>query len=176
MPITYFYAMNPFYRCLPLLILAGLLTIGCDAQGNRTAHRHGKPENPEKNEFLRPDVFVAAPGTVEGCVGLYTYDSLDIAYDALDVDKGRKIFVTKSNDFAFFRLHNKDIVLHYDRSQSRQLDEKTVKEVYKGGEYTAVLITHSVQTQGETVWSAGTLEIIRGDKHFVIKIRGLSGC
>ena len=52
---------------------------------------------------MRPDVFVAAPGTVEGCVGLYTYDSLDIAYDALDVDKGRKIFVTKSNDFAFFR-------------------------------------------------------------------------
>jgi hypothetical protein len=169
--------MSPFNRLLLLLILAGLLAVaGCDSPGNRNGRRHEKGGGAEKNDFLRPDIFLAAPGTVEGCVGLYTYDSLDIAFEALDVDKGRKIFATKATEFAYFRLHNKDMVLHYDQEQSKQLDSKTFKEVYKGGEYTAVLITHTIQTQGETVWMAGTLEIIKGDKHFVMKIRGLSGC
>lgn len=176
MPIPYFYAMNLFNRCLPLLIMAGTMTTGCDSPENKSSRRHARADTPGQDELLRPDVFVSAPGMVEGCVGLYTYDSLNIAYDALDVDKGRKIFVTKTNDFAFFRLNNKDIVLHFDRSQSRKPDGKTIKEVYKGEGYTAVLITRTIETQGETVWSAGTLEIILGEKHFIMKVRGLSGC
>jgi hypothetical protein len=176
MPIPYFYAMNLFNRCLLLLVIAAALTTGCDSPDSKSSRRHPRADALAKDEFLRPDVFLSAPGKVEGCVGLYTYDSLNIPFDALDVDKGRKIFVTKAKDFAFFRLHNKDIVLHYDRSQSGQLDSKTIKEVYKGEEYTAVLITHSIETQGETVWSGGTLEIIRGDRHLIMKVRGLSGC
>jgi len=67
-------------------------------------------------------------------------------------------------------------VLHFDSAQSRQLDKKTFKEVYRGEEYTAVLITHTLQEEGEAAWLTGTLEIIRGDKHFKVKVRGLSGC
>ncbi len=161
---------------LLLLVLAGSLAAGCDEPGNGAGRHHAKADSHENNAFLRPDVFITAPNTIEGCIGLYTYDSLDIAFDSLDVDKGRKIFVTKTEDFAFFRIHNREILLHYDKAESKSLDKKTSKEVYKGNEYTAVLITHTVREQGESVWSTGTLEIIRGDKRIKIKIRGLSGC
>jgi hypothetical protein len=168
--------MNLFNRSLLLLLMTGFLAVGCDEPGNGGSRHPRKVDSPGNSAFLRPDVFISAPNTLEGCVGLYTYDSLNIAFDSLDVDKGRKIFATKSSAFAFLRMHNRDIVLHYDRAGSGKVDDKTTREVYRGGEYTAVLITHSLQEQGETVWSAGTLEIIRGDKHFKIKVRGLTGC
>ena len=173
--------MNSFSRCLLSFLLAGFVISGCDSPGGSGAHRHGKAESSsaaDNSSALRPDVFFSAPANVEGCVGLYTYDSLNIAFDSLDVDKGKKIFVTKATDFAFFRLHRKDIILHYVQAESSQMDKSTFKEVYRGDNYTAVLITHSIQEEGETVWSTGTLEIIQieGNKHFKIKIRGLSGC
>jgi len=177
--MPYIYSMNPFYRCLLLLLLAGFVIPGCDSPGRNASHRHGKVDSlsaGDNSALLRPDFFFSAPGNVEGCVGLYTYDSLNIAFDSLDVDKGKKIFVTKAADFAFFRIHGKAIVLHFDSAQSRQLDKKTFKEVYRGEEYTAVLITHTLQEEGEAAWLTGTLEIIRGDKHFKVKVRGLSGC
>ncbi len=169
--------MNLFNRSRLLLLAALILAIGCDEPGNRGGgRRHGKVDSPENSNALRPDVFISGPNTLEGCVGLYTYDSLNIAFDNLDVDKGRKIFATKTSAFAYLRMHNKDIVLHYDQAGSGKVDDKTTREVYRGGEYTAILITHSLQEQGETVWSSGTLEIIHGDKHFKVKVRGLSGC
>jgi hypothetical protein len=164
-----------------LFLLTCFVIPACDSPGGNSPRHHGKADPPsggDNNAALRPEVFYSAPGTVEGCVGLYTYDSLNIAFDSLDVDKGKKIFVTKATDFAFFRLHRKDIILHYVQAESTQMDKTTFKEVYRGDNYTAVLITHSIQEEGETVWSTGTLEIIQieGNKHFKIKIRGLSGC
>jgi hypothetical protein len=175
-PIPYFYGMNVFNRSLLLLLMAGFLAVGCDEPGNGGSRRHGKPDSSENSAFLRPDIFISGPNTLEGCVGLYTYESLNIAFDNLDVDKGRKIFATKTSAFAYLRMHNKDMVLHYDKAGSGKVDDKTTREVYRGGEYTAIIITHSLQEQGEAVWLAGTLEIIHGDKHFKVKVRGLSGC
>jgi hypothetical protein len=180
-PIPYFYGMNSFFRCLLSLLLAVVVISGCDSPGRNGSRHHGKtdPSSAADNSAaLRPDIFFSAPGNVEGCVGLYTYDSLNIAFDSLDVDKGRKIFVTKATDFAFFRLHRKDIILHYIEAESRQIDKQTFKEVYRGDGYMAVLVTQMIREEGETVWSTGTLEIIQieGNKHFKIKIRGLSGC
>ncbi|HEV3411748.1 MAG TPA: hypothetical protein VG101_04675 [Puia sp.] len=152
-----------------LLLSAICLGYGCDSPKTKTAHA-------ENNEFLRPDVFLSSPGKVEGCVGLYTYDSLTIPFDSLDVDQGKKVLATKSNEFAFFRLHRKDIYLRYDSAKSGPVDKKTFKEVYRGNDYTVVLITHSVREEGEAVWLTGTLEVIFKDKHFTIKIKGLSGC
>jgi len=172
----YFYQMNFILR---LLLLSWVLAAipGCDSPDKKSAHQ-ATPENPvaENSEFLRPDLFSAAPEKVEGCVGLYTYDSLNISFDSLDVDKGAKILVTKTSDFAFFRLHRKDVYLQYDSAKSGPIDKKTFKEVYRGNEYTVVLITHTIRAEGESEWSNGTLEIIHGDKHFRIKVRGLSGC
>lgn len=167
--------------CYLLLLSVFFLMNSCDSPGGASRHRSKGDASSDENAnaaALRPDIFYSAPATFDGCVGLYTYDSLNIAFDSLDVDKGKKIFATRTSDLAFFRLHRKDIVLHYDRSQSRKLDDKTFKEVFKGDEYMAVLVTRTVQEEGEAVWSTGTLEIIQlhGDKHFKIKIRGLSGC
>jgi hypothetical protein len=177
MKIYYFYEMNLFCRLL-LLLLAVFWIAGCDSSDKRNPRRHGKPDSSasENSEFLRPDTFFASPGKVDGCVGLYTYDSLNIAFDSLDVDKGKKIFVTVTGSFAFFRLHRKDVYLHFDSAQSKRIDPKTFREVYRGNDYTAVLTTHLDRVEGETVWSTGMLEIIFKDKHFKIKIKGLSGC
>src|SRR5580698_8429195 len=97
--IYYFYEMNTFHR-LMLLSWVGCVMPGCDAPDKKTAHA-------ENTEFLRPDVFSASPDKVEGCVGLYTYDSLNVAFDSLDVDKGKKILATKTAEFAFIRLHHR---------------------------------------------------------------------
>jgi hypothetical protein len=168
--------MNSISR-LVALVWAFCVVSGCDAPDKRTP-RHGKPDSAatEYNEFLRPDVFSASPEKVEGCVGLYTYDSLNIAFDSLDVDKGKKILATKTSEFAFLRLHRKDIYLRYDSAKSGPIDKKTYKEVYRGNEYTVVLVTHAIREEGESQWSTGTLEIIFKDKHFRIKVKGLSGC
>jgi hypothetical protein len=177
MPNPYFYPMNPFNRCLLLLLLAGWLVAGCDSPGDGTSRHHGKSDPAEGNAAqLRPDLFVTGPGTLDGCVGLYTYDSLNVAFDSLDVDKGRKIFATKASSFAFVRIHNRNITLQYDRAASGAVDKKTVREVYRGGEYTAILVTHSLQAEGETILISGTLEIIRGARHFKVKVKGVSGC
>jgi hypothetical protein len=169
--------MNSCYRLL-LLFLAGCVISGCDSPDKRTSHPRSKPDSAatENSEFLRPDIFFSSPGKVDGCVGLYTYDSLSIDFDSLDVDKGQKILVTVSTNFAFFRLHRKDVYLHYDSAKSGPIDKRTFKEVYRGNEYTVVLIMRAVRQVGETQWSTGTLEIIQGDKHFRIKVKGLSGC
>jgi hypothetical protein len=169
--------MNSFHRLL-LLFWSVFVISGCDSPDNKTAHRRGKPDSAatEDTEFLRPDVFSASPDKVEGCVGLYTYDSLNIPFDNLDVDKGKKILVTKTRDFAFFRLHQKDVYLRYDSAKSGPIDKKTFREVYRGNEYTMILITHTIREEGESEWSTGTLEIIFKDKHLRIRIKGLSGC
>jgi hypothetical protein len=169
--------MNSIYRLL-LMLWAFCVVSGCDSPDRRTSNHRGKPDSAatENSEFLRPDIFFSSPGKVDGCVGLYTYDSLNIAFDSLDVDKGKKILVTVATDFAFFRLHRKDVYLRYDSAKSGPIDKKTIKEVYRGNDYTVILITRSVREEGETQWSTGTLEIIHGDKHFRIRVRGLSGC
>ncbi|HUB61496.1 MAG TPA: hypothetical protein VL978_12370 [Puia sp.] len=169
--------MNAFYRLL-LPFCAFCAISGCDSPDRRTSHHHGKPDSAaiENTEFLRPEIFSSSPERVEGCVGLFTYDSLNIPFDSLDVDQGKKILATKTTDFAFLRLHRKDIYLPYDRAKSGPIDKTTFKEVYRGNDYTVVLITHTVREEGESVWSAGTLEIIFKDKHFSIKVKGLSGC
>lgn len=172
----YFYEMNSFHRLL-LLSWAICMIFGCDSPDRKSSHHH-KPDSAvtENSEFLRPDIFSSAPDKVEGCVGIYTYDSLNIPFDNLDVDKGKKIFATKTGEFAFFRLHGKDMYLRYDSAKSGPIDKKTSKEVYRGNEYTVILITQNIQTEGETVQSSGTLDVVFKDKHFKVKVKGISGC
>lgn len=175
--IYYFYEMNAFHRLLFPFCAACLLS-GCDSPDRKTSHRHGKPDSAvtENTEFLRPEIFSVSPDKIDGCVGLYTYDSLNIAFDSLDVDKGRKILATKTTDFAFLRIHRKDVYLPFDRTKSGPIDKGTYRAVYRGMEYTVVLVTRTVREEGESVWSTGTMEIIFKDKHFTIKVKGLSGC
>lgn len=167
--------MNRFYR-LFLVVAAVCWACGCDSPGGKPAHRHGRSDSAESNSpELRPDIFSSAPENVEGCVGLYTYDSLNIPFDSLDVDKGKKILATKTETFAFFRLHGRNIILRYDSAESKP-GEKESREVYRGSDFKVVLVTRSLQEEGEAVKESGTLEIIHGDKHFVIRVKGLSGC
>lgn len=168
--------MNCFYRLL-LLLLAGSWVSGCDSPGGKQAHRHGRADSlAGSGAELRPDVFTVAPPDVDGCVGLYTYDSLHIAFDSLDVDKGKKILATVSMRFAFLRLHGKSIVLRYDSAESRRLADRQAKEVYRGNGYTVVLITQALEEEGEAVKESGLLQIFYGNMHFLVKVKGLAGC
>src|ERR1700722_20659642 len=87
----YFYEMNSFY--LPSLLLCILCVVsGCDSPDKRNRHR-GNPDSPltENSEFLRPDIFSSSPDKVEGCVGLYTYDSLNMTFDYPSGGRSKKI-------------------------------------------------------------------------------------
>jgi hypothetical protein len=176
--------MNLFNRSLLSFLLAAFIIAGCDEPPKKHAGRRPKDTAApaasaaavDKNTLPPPDVFVAAPHTIQGCVGLYTYDSLKNSFDNMDVDKGKKILATKTAEFAFLRVHGKDVVLKYDKKESRVVDKTTNKEVYRGNGYVVVLLMQVIQVKGEELLSTGTLEITQGDKKIKIKVSGVSGC
>jgi len=170
--------MNLLARALLISSLAVFFMAGCDEPPKKHAGRHPKDSSAtvEKNMLPPPDIFVAAPHTIQGCVGLYTYDSLKTSFDNMDVDKGKKILATKTAEFAFLRHHGHDIVLKYDRKESKVVDKTTNKEVYRGNGYVVILLTQVIQVKGEEMLSTGTLEISQGEKKIKIKISGVSGC
>ncbi len=178
--------MNLFNRPLLICLLGITLITGCDEPPKKHGTRHaaagagkdvtGGDSGAEKNTLPPPDMFVAAPHTIEGCVGLYTYDSLKTSFDNMDVDKGRKILATKTAEFAFLRWHGKDVVMKYDKKESKVVDKTTTKEVYRGNGFVVVLMMQVIQVKGEEMLSTGTLEIIQGDKRIRIKVSGVSGC
>ena len=116
----YFYEMNSFHRVLLMLSVVCVIS-GCDSPDKKNSHHRASRtvRLPKILNFCGRMSFLLRPSKVEGCVGLYTYDSLNIAFDSLDVDKGKKVLVTKTNEFAFFRLHQKDIYLQYDSCKER---------------------------------------------------------
>ena len=178
--------MNLFNRLLLIYLLSIAVIAGCDEPPKKHVTHHGAAADAagssgagsgaEKNTLPPPDIFVAAPHTIEGCVGLYTYDSLKTSFDNMDVDKGRKILATKTAEFAFLRWHGKDVVMKYDKKESKVVDKTTSKEVYRGNGFVVVLMMQVIQVKGEEMLSTGTLEIIQGDKRIKIKVSGVSGC
>ncbi len=169
--------MNLFNRPLLIFLLGVVVVAGCDEPPKKHSPHHSKDTAAaEKNTLPPPDIFVAAPHTIEGCVGLYTYDSLKTSFDNMDVDKGKKILATKTAEFAFLRYRGKDVVMKYDRKESKVVDKTTNKEVYRGNGFVVVLLTQVIQVKGEEMLSTGTLEIIQGDKRIKIKISGVGGC
>ena len=107
---------------------------------------------------------------------MYTYDSLKTSFDNLDVDKGKKILATKTAELAYLRYRGKDVVMKYDKKESKVVDKQTTREVYRGNGYVVVLTIQIIQVKGEEMLSTGTLEISQGDKKVKIKISGVSGC
>jgi len=174
--------MNLFNRPLLICLLSIAVIAGCDEPPKKHVTRHAVAADAagsaaaEKNTLPPPDIFVAAPHTIEGCVGLYTYDSLKTSFDNMDVDKGRKILATKTAEFAFLRWHGKDVVMKYDKKESKVVDKTTTKEVYRGNGFVVVLMMQVIQVKGEEMLSTGTLEVIQGEKRIKIKVSGVSGC
>lgn len=169
--------MNLFNRPLLICLLGIVIVAGCDEPPKKHSnHRSRDTAAAEKNTLPPPDIFVAAPHTIEGCVGLYTYDSLKTSFDNMDVDRGKKILATKTAEFAFLRYHGKDVVMKYDKKESKVVDKATTREVYRGAGFVVVLQTQVIQVKGEEMLSTGTLEIIQGDKRIKIKISGVAGC
>jgi hypothetical protein len=167
--------MNLLNCSLAALLATVFLAAGCGQFGDDKPHHKEVKSAPA---LFHPDVFVVAPDKIAGCSGLYTYDSLNVAFDNLDVDKGKKIFATKTKVLAFLRVHNQDVFLKYDAAESKAANEKSPKEIeiYKGSGYVAVLTLHMMNAEGEVVWKGGTLEITWGKQKVTIKIRGISGC
>jgi len=174
--------MNLFNRPLLICLLSIAVIAGCDEPPKKHVTRHGAAAadgagaGAAANTLPPPDIFVAAPHTIEGCVGLYTYDSLKTSFDNMDVDKGKKILATKTAEFAFLRWHGKDVVMKYDKKESKVVDKMTTKEVYRGNGFVVVLMIQVIQVKGEEMLSTGTLEIIQGEKRIKIKVSGVGGC
>ncbi|HEY4290633.1 MAG TPA: hypothetical protein VGN00_26220 [Puia sp.] len=171
--------MNLFNRPLLICLLGIAVIAGCDEPPKKHVTRHAAADETvsvDKNTLPPPDIFVAAPHTIEGCVGLYTYDSLKTSFDNMDVDKGKKILATKTAEFAFLRWHGKDVVMKYDKKESKVVDKTTNKEVYRGNGFVVVLMMQVIQVKGEEMLSTGILEITQGDKRIKIKVSGVSGC
>lgn len=165
-------ALKPFFFTF---LLTAAMMAGCD-QFDKPS-RHGKTDSATGYAALRPQVFVNAPDSLEGCQGLYTYDSLRIPFDSLDADKGKKIFVTRPTEFGVLMIGNKRVTLKYDRGESGSGDAGSIKEVYKGAAgLMAILNYQSVRKNGEVVWVTGTLEIRRGPSWIRVRIRGVVGC
>jgi len=168
--------MKRFHR-LFLVLFGAFWAVACDSPPGKPGNPHGRPDSVAgTGAGLRPDTFNSAPANIEGCVGLYTYDSLNIPFDSLDVDKGKKILATKTESFAFFRLRGRNIILRYDSAQSGKLGDKEFREVYRGNDFKIILTLRTQEQEGESVKESGTFEIIQGDRHFTVKVKGLSGC
>ena len=154
------------FRTLLFSAWALMFAVAC-SHSQKDSKRAGNQSFGDSSLHLA--AFSSVPDTLEGCSGTYTFDTLDLK-------KGDKIFLTKLSEFAIIRIGKKDIYLKYDSLDSREINEKTQKEVFKGYGYTAILITRVDKVVDETFESSGTLEIIGNKRRIKIKVHGIAGC
>jgi len=120
-----------------------------------------------QQNIQKPD-FIKIPFAIDGCSGLYTYDSIPLK-------KQQYIFVTNLQELAFIKIAGKQIKLK--ETAHKSFPNKTDKTTYTGSGFTVILTTKTVKETGnETGIETGTIEIIKGTRHFSIKIHGEGGC
>ena len=122
----------------------------------------------EKVQSIKLDFFNKVPSEIDGCSGLYTYDSTSL--------KSKKyIIITDLQETAFIKVDGKQITLK--RISNSELSKNSYKTVYKGSGYTVVLTTKILKQSGDEVWiEGGSVEISKGQTKVIIKIHGESGC
>jgi hypothetical protein len=152
---------------LSRIIILGFLLI--------SAHSYAQ----SKGEILKLNYFEKIPPEVDGCNGLYTYDSVSL-------NRKKYIIVTDLSEFALININGNQIRLKYegngllagDNSQAK----KTFNTVYNGKNIQLILNTRPEKKgaksweESETWRDRGTLEIIVGDRHVKIRVHGISGC
>jgi hypothetical protein len=122
----------------------------------------------QKNQPIKLDFFNKIPSQIDGCSGLYTYDSTSL-------EKEKYIIVTDLQETAFIRVGGKQITLK--RTSNTELSKDSHRSVYKGMGYTLVLTKKTLKQSGDEVWiEGGSVEISQGQTKVTIKIHGESGC
>ena len=122
----------------------------------------------QKDQLLKLDFFNKIPSAIDGCSGLFTYDTTSL--------KNKKyIIITDLQELAFIKVNGKQIMLK--KIQNKQLTKMTFKTIYKGDGYTIILTTTTgKQLDIESSLDIGTLEILKESYKLLIKIHGQSGC
>jgi hypothetical protein len=119
-------------------------------------------------ETIVLDFFTKIPPQIDGCSGLYTYDSLSL-------QTNKYVFVTNLQDAAFIKVAGKQIALQ--QTGTKILPKNTYRSTFKGNGYTVILTTRTLRQTGEEAWvEGGTIEISHGTAKRTIKIHGESGC
>ena len=122
----------------------------------------------QKDQLFKLDFLNKIPTEIDGCSGLFTYDTTSLK-------KKRYIIVTDLQEFAFIKVNGKQIMLK--QIQNKQLTKMTFKTIYKGDGYTIILTTtigKKLDIEGSL--EMGTLEILKESYKLLIKIHGESGC
>src|SRR4249919_638687 len=140
-----------------------------------SARSHGQ----SKGDIVKLNYFEKIPTELDGCNGLYTYDSVSL-------NRKKYIIVTDLSEFALININGNQIRLKFegngllagDNSQTK----KTFNTVYNGKNIQLILNTKPEKKatknweESETWRDRGTLEIIIGDRHVKIRVHGISGC
>jgi hypothetical protein len=122
----------------------------------------------QKTQPLKLGFFNSIPSQIDGCSGLYTYDSTSLK-------KKKYIVVTDLQEMAFIKVDGKQIAL--TRTSNTELSKNSYRSVYKGSGYTMVLTTKTLKQSGDEVWiEGGSVVISQGQNKLTIKIHGESGC
>jgi YD repeat-containing protein len=132
-----------------------------------------------RGDFVKLNYFDKIPPELDGCNGLYTYDSVSL-------NRKKYIIVTDLSEFALININGNQIRLKYDGSGllagDNSQNKKTFNTVYNGKNIQLILNTKPEKKaaksweESETWRDRGTLEIILGDRHVKIRVHGISGC
>jgi hypothetical protein len=132
-----------------------------------------------KGDIVKLNYFEKIPPELDGCNGLYTYDSVSL-------NRKKYIIVTDLSEFALININGNQIRLKYEGSGLLAGDnsqtKKTFNTVYNGKNIQLILNTKPEKKaaknseESETWRDRGTLEIIMGDRHVKIRVHGISGC
>ena len=122
----------------------------------------------QKDQLLKLDFFNKIPPEIDGCSGLFTYDTTSLK-------KKRYIVVTDLQELAFIRVNGKQFMLK--KIQNKQLFKNTFKTIYRGEGYMIILTTTTrKQLDIESSLDIGTVEILTESCKLSIKVHGESGC
>jgi hypothetical protein len=132
-----------------------------------------------RDDNIKLNYFENIPPEVDGCSGLYTYDSVSLK-------KKKYIIVTDLSEMALVNVNGSQIQLKYVGNGAIAGDNSQVKKifltVYKGKTLEVILYTRPERKAGksreetETWRDKGTMELIMGERHIKIRIHGVSGC
>jgi hypothetical protein len=117
---------------------------------------------------IRLEYFPSIPKAIDGCGGMYTYDSVSLKRE-------KYIFIDNQQELAFIHIGGKTIALK--RLSEAALGKKTYKDVFAGSGYTVTVILKTVKTiDEEDNFVDGTLEVRKGQSVLKLKIHGEAGC
>lgn len=121
----------------------------------------------QNTESLKMDFITKFPSVIDGCSGVYTYDTTS-------TKKKKYIIVTDLQELGFIKIHGKEIKLNI--TDKKDLSSTSFRTTFKGDGYTVILTTNTVKQIDELSIENGTLEITKGSLKMVLTIHGESGC